>query len=82
MMLERDLRSCDSFDRSYLVDGAGSVGGGDVGDLDLELAIVAGRATRGGRGVGLDVLSDALGDGRSDSSGRKGDGGGSVAHVD
>jgi len=69
-------------DRSYLADGAGGVGGGDVGDLDLELAVVAGRAAIGGGRFGLDVLSDALGDGRSDSDGREGNGGGSVAHID
>lgn len=82
MMLVSVLKCWDSFDRSYLVDGAGSVGGGHVGDLDLELAIVVGRAAGGSRGVGLDLLGDTLGDGRSDSDGREGNGGGSVAHVD
>jgi len=65
-----------------LVDGAGSVGGGHVGDLDLELAIVAGRAAFGGRGVRLDLLSHTLGDGRGDSDSREGNGGGSVTHFD
>jgi hypothetical protein len=72
----------DGSDRSYLVDGAGRVRGGHVGNLDLEVAIVVGRAAIRSRGVRLDLLSDALGDGRSDSDGREGNGGGSVAHVD
>lgn len=47
----------------------------DVGDLDLELATVVGRAARGSRAVGLDLLSDTLSDGRGDDGGREGNGG-------
>ena len=65
--------------------GQGALGGGlsDVDDLDLEVAVVAGRAARGSSGVGLDVLGDTLGDGRGDDSGREGDRrSDSVTHID
>jgi hypothetical protein len=59
-----------------------SRGGRDVGDLDLELAVVVGRASSGSRGVGLDLLSDTLGDGRGDNGGREDSGGSDgVTHV-
>lgn len=63
----------------------GALGGGlsDVDDLDLEVAVVARGAARGGRSVRLDLLGDTLSDGSGDDSGREGEGGSDgVAHVD
>lgn len=55
-------------------------GRGDIGDGDLEVAVVVGRASLGSRGVRLDLVGDTLGE--SDNSGREGEGGGnSVAHI-
>lgn len=62
------------------MNGALGAGAGDVGDLDLELAVVAGRTALGSRVVRLDLVSDALG--KSGNGGREGDGGGDgVTHI-
>ena len=63
----------------------GALGGGlrDVDDLDLEVAVIARSGARGSRGIGLDVLGDALGNGRCNHSGREGDRrSDGVTHVD
>lgn len=65
-----------------LVERALGVSGRNVGDLDLEVAVVARRAARGCRFIGLDLLSDALSDRRGNDSGREDNGGSdSVAHI-
>lgn len=69
--------------RTNLVQGAPGGGLSDVDDLDLEVAVVVGRAARGSRGVGLDLLSDTLSDWSGDNSGREGEGGSDgVTHID
>ena len=66
-----------------LVQGALGSGLSDVDDLDLEVAVVVRRAARGSSRLGLELLSDALSDGRGDDSGREGDSGSDgVTHVD